>query len=185
TYARDKNLEREAVTDERELMRDALRRGAGQTTFEAIRENFENRQNASESVEVAHQRRSSPSGAWTTQEMLDREQANLQTMRDGNGRYGSIVKEKTIRMIQERGLDGHLNASQRRAVHQILESRDQITGLQGTAGTGKTASLAVVRTAAEHDEYEVHGLAPTTRAAKQLADAGIQSTTLQHLLTRG
>ena len=33
TYAQDKNLERHAVTDERELMRDALKRSMGEAGF--------------------------------------------------------------------------------------------------------------------------------------------------------
>jgi ATP-dependent exoDNAse (exonuclease V) alpha subunit len=35
------------------------------------------------------------------------------------------------------------------------------------------------------DGYEIQGLAPTTRAARQLENAGIPSTTLQHLLAEG
>jgi predicted ribonuclease YlaK len=36
---------------------------------------------------------------------------------------------------------GHLNQSQRTAVDQILASRDQVTALEGAAGTGKTTAL--------------------------------------------
>ena len=43
TFSRDKHFEREAVVDERLLMRDALRRGMGKTTYEQVRQNFENR----------------------------------------------------------------------------------------------------------------------------------------------
>ncbi len=38
TYAQDKNLERHAVTDERDLMRDAMKRSMGEASF---RETFE------------------------------------------------------------------------------------------------------------------------------------------------
>ena len=40
TYSRDRHIEREAVVDERELMRDALRRGMGETTFQEVRQNL-------------------------------------------------------------------------------------------------------------------------------------------------
>jgi hypothetical protein len=33
SFARDRGFEREAVTDEREIMRDALRRGMGDLTY--------------------------------------------------------------------------------------------------------------------------------------------------------
>src|SRR5947209_9475713 len=40
-YAMEKNFEREAVTDERDLMRDALRRSMGEISSEKIRQEFE------------------------------------------------------------------------------------------------------------------------------------------------
>jgi hypothetical protein len=43
TYTQEKNLERHAVTDERELMRDALKRSMGEASFAEIRERFEKR----------------------------------------------------------------------------------------------------------------------------------------------
>ena len=57
-------------------------------------------------------------------------------------------------------------------------------GIQGIAGAGKTTALSVVRAAAEARGYEVEGFAPTSRAAKQLRDAGISSGTLQGFLAR-
>ncbi len=77
-----------------------------------------------------------------------------------------------------------LNENQRTAVEQILMSRDQIIGLQGGAGTGKTTALSVLREVAEKEGYEVRGFAPTTRATKQLAESGIQSETLQKFIRR-
>ena len=67
----------------------------------------------------------------------------------------------------------HSSGSQRQAVEAILESRDQITGLQGAAGAGKTTSLGAIREAAEREGYQVEGFAPTSRAAYQLEEAGI------------
>jgi ATP-dependent exoDNAse (exonuclease V) alpha subunit len=69
-------------------------------------------------------------------------------------------------------------------VEQILSSRDQVVGLEGTAGAGKTTSLGAIREAAEGQGYQVEGFAPTSRAAQQLEDAGIHSSTLQHYLAR-
>jgi hypothetical protein len=43
-YARASNFEREAVVDERALMRDALRHGMGETTYAHIRAEFGSRQ---------------------------------------------------------------------------------------------------------------------------------------------
>ena len=66
----------------------------------------------------------------------------------------------------------------------LLTTRDQIVGLQGGAGTGKTTALEIVKEIAEENGFEVRGLAPTSRARNELAARGIQSATLQkHLLT--
>jgi conjugative relaxase-like TrwC/TraI family protein len=43
TYARDRSFEREAVTDERDILRDALRRGMGDTTYPHVHAHFEAR----------------------------------------------------------------------------------------------------------------------------------------------
>ena len=81
-----------------------------------------------------------------------------------------------------RGSSGTLGESQRKAVREVLESRDQITGLQGAAGSGKTTALRTIRQAAEREGYRVSGFAPTSRAAHRLEEAGIQATTLQKFL---
>lgn len=77
-----------------------------------------------------------------------------------------------------------LNANQQSAVQTILSSDDRIVGLQGGAGTGKTTALSVLREVAEKLGYQVRGFAPTTRAAQQLAESGIQTETLQKFLRR-
>jgi molybdopterin-guanine dinucleotide biosynthesis protein len=77
-----------------------------------------------------------------------------------------------------------LNDAQRRVVHEVLTSTDRIHGLQGLAGSGKTASLETIREGAEAKGYKVNGFAPTSRAAGQLREAGIEATTLQSFLAR-
>ena len=69
-------------------------------------------------------------------------------------------------------------------VEDVLSSPDRIQGVQGFAGAGKTTTLSVVRDAAKSHGYAVEGLAPTSRAARQLNDAGVESGTLQGFLAR-
>jgi len=78
-----------------------------------------------------------------------------------------------------------LNRSQREAVNDVFLSREMIVGLDGVAGAGKTTTLAVVREGAEAQGYKVKGFAPTSRAAHKLAEAGMETSTLQHHLARG
>ncbi len=114
--------------------------------------------------------------------MIDYERDTIQVMHAGQKQHAPIARFETRRAIEQD--HSHLNESQRAAVEQILSSRDQVTALEGVAGAGKTTSLAVVREAAEREGYKVEGFAPTSRATQKLAEAGIESSTLQRHLTR-
>ncbi len=179
TYARDKNLERHAVTDERELMRDALKRSMGDASFAEVRSQFESRVQSHDLVEVESR---SPSRAFTTEEMIGYERDNIAYMRHGQNQHEPMVSSETWREVEEK--HAHLSSSQGAAVEQIVSNQDQIIGLEGVAGAGKTTSLAAVREAAEQEGYEVRGLAPTSRAAHKLAESGIETETLQRHLRR-
>ena len=183
TFARDNATEREAVTDMRKVMADALRRNMGLTTYEAVASELHQRIERGEFIEIIRERK--PREA-TTQRMLEMEKSNIQTMLNGQAQHVPIVgndARQTVDAIAERQ-QLKLNDNQRAAVEQILASRDQVIGLQGGAGTGKTTALSVLREAAEKEGYEVRGFAPTTRATKQLAESGIQSETLQKFIRR-
>ena len=178
-YAQEKNLERRAVTDERELMRDGLKHSMGEASFAEIRERFDKRVQSGDLIEVESK---SPARAFTTEQMIGYERDNVAEMRRGQNLDNPLVSTDAWRHIEEK--HSHLSTSQRAAVEQILTSHDRITGLEGVAGAGKTTSLAAVREAAEHEGYKVFGLAPTSRAAQKLAESGIESGTLQRHLAR-
>ena len=182
TFARDRNLEREAVVDERELLKDALQRSMGEADVREVKAEFEERLRARDLVEV-ERRTDVPGRAFTTEEMIGYERDTIERMRAGREVHAELVSGETRRAVAEH--HAHLNAGQRAAVEQILASRDQITGLEGVAGAGKTTSLAAIREAAEREGYRVEGFAPTSRAAQKLEEAGIQSSTLQKHLARG
>src|SRR6202166_4014409 len=180
TYAQEKNLERHAVTDERELVRDALKRSMGEASFAEIRERFDKRVQSGDLIEVESK---SPARAFTSEQMIGYEPGNVAEMRRGQNLDNPLVSTETWHHIEEK--HPHLSTSERAAVEQIASSHDRITGLEGVAGAGKTTSLAAIREAAEHEGYKVFGLAPTSRAAQKLAESGIESGTLQRHLARG
>jgi ATP-dependent exoDNAse (exonuclease V) alpha subunit len=178
-YSREKNLERQAVAEERELLRDALKRSMGDATVAEVKAEFEKRVQAGEFIEASNR---APGRAFTTTEMIDYERNTIQVMRAGQNQHPPIASFETRREIEQD--HSHLSESQRAAVEQILSSRDQVTALEGVAGAGKTTSLAAIREAAERDGFKVEGFAPTSRAAQKLSEAGIESSTLQRHLTR-
>jgi ATP-dependent exoDNAse (exonuclease V) alpha subunit len=119
---------------------------------------------------------------FTTADTLRAEREIVRTVLDGQGRAPQLLSvEQAIPLTEARP---PLNRAQRNAIEQILTSRDLVQGLQGSAGAGKTASLAGVREGAEQSGYVVEGFAPTSRAARQLRDAGIGADTLQGFLAR-
>jgi len=184
TFARDNATEREAVADMRKITADALRRNLGLTTYEAVTTELKARVERGDFIEVIRERK--PREA-TTERMLQMEKSNIQTMSDGQGRYAPIVDGDRARKAVESIVAQpqlRLNENQKLVVEQVLTSRDQIVGLQGGAGTGKTTALSILREAAQKEGYEVRGFAPTTRAAQQLAESGIQTETLQKFIRR-
>ncbi len=181
TFAKERNLERDAVADERALLTDALRRSMGGAPLAQVKADFEERVKSGEFVE-AQKKGSSPDRAFTTAEMIGYERDTINAMRAGQDQHTALTTFGTRRAIRES--HGHLSDTQHRAVEQILSSRDQVTALEGVAGAGKTTSLAVIREAAEREEYIVKGLAPTSRAAQKLEESGIRSNTLQRHLSQ-
>ncbi len=179
TYARERNLERQAVADERELVRDALNRTMGSASLTEVQTEFARQVQAGKFVEV-DQQTSGWGRAYTTPEMIGLERDNINLMRAGQGQHQELVTFATRHYIESES--AHLSVEQRAAVDQVLSNRDQLFALEGAAGAGKTTSLTVIREAAESEGYTVHGFAPTSRATHKLEEAGVKSSTLQYHL---
>ena len=184
TFARDNAVQKEAVADVRKVKSDALRRKLGLTNPAAVIAEFHRRQESGEFINITRPERQPET---TTKRMLAMETENIQTVIDGKGNHSAIIGEERVDQVvtataerQQR----NLNANQQSAIKTILSSKDRVVGLQGGAGTGKTTALSVVREAAEKEGYQVRGFAPSTRAAKQLSESGIQTETLQKFVCR-
>ena len=182
TFARDRSFEREAVQDERALFVDALRRGMGETTYPEVRASFEVRIASGEFQLVPGEKHDS-ARRFTTAHIVQAEKEIVQTVLDGQGRAPQLMSIQQAIPLSE--ANPQLNRAQRNAIEKVLTSNDRIQGLQGVAGAGKTTTLASIRQGAEQNGYTVEGFAPTSRAARQLRDAGIEADTLQGFLARG
>jgi conjugative relaxase-like TrwC/TraI family protein len=181
TYARDRSFEREAVTDERDIFRDALRRGMGETTCPQVRANFETRVASGEFQTVLGQTHDTGT-QFTTQETIRAERDVIRQMQQGQNQAPQIMPIQDAIVLTD--TSQQFNSAQRGAIEQVLTSRDYVQGLQGVAGAGKTTTLEAIRRGAEQRGYEVEGFAPTSRAAAQLRDVGISADTLQGFLAR-
>lgn len=182
TFSRDKNFEREAVVDERALIRDGLRRGMGEVTHSQVRANLSARLSGGE-FQLVGRATGSPARQFTTANTIAAEHEILRRVNDGRDQVTPVLSRSQAITVADQ--HSHLNRAQRSVVEDVLSSRDRIQGIQGYAGTGKTTTLSVIRAAAESYGYAVEGLAPTSRAARQLGEAGVESGTLQGFLARG
>ena len=76
TFARESIFEREAVADERAILRDALRRGMGEASYRDIRREFDSRREAGELRSVQGMKHDS-ARSFTTPETIAAERANI------------------------------------------------------------------------------------------------------------
>ncbi|MGH9502246.1 MAG: MobF family relaxase [Terriglobales bacterium] len=181
TFSRDKNFEREAVVDERTLIRDGLRRGMGEVTYAQVRGNLDARLAAGE-FQIVSRSVSTPARQFTTAKTIEAEHEIVRRVGEGRNQVEPILTRQQAVAVADQ--HPHLNRAQQSVVEDVLSSPDRIQGIQGYAGTGKTTVLFAVRSAAERQGYEVRGFAPTSRATRQLNESGIASGTLQGFLAR-
>jgi conjugative relaxase-like TrwC/TraI family protein len=181
TFSRDKNFEREAVVDERALIRDGLRRGMGEINHAQVRANLDARL-ASGEFQIVERSQGVPARQFTTAKTIQAEHEILRRMRDGQNQVEPVIsRPKAIAVADQLQ---HLNQAQKSVVEDVLSTPDRIQGIQGFAGAGKTTTLTAIRSAAEEEGHHVEGFAPTSRAARQLKEAGIEAGTLQAFLAR-
>jgi len=182
SYAKASIFEREAVSDERGIMRDALRRGMGETTYAHVRAEFDARQGRGEFREIEGGKHDT-GRSFSTPETIAAERANVAHMKAGQNTVEPIMSKGEA--TAQAATPDFLSPAQRTVIGEVLTSRDRIHGLQGLAGTGKTTALETIKEGAERNGYAVEGFAPTSRATGQLREAGISANTLQSFLARG
>lgn len=133
----------------------------------------------------------SPSGQiqYTTHKAIDSElrlaenilagRAEGNVILDQESEFDAAVKAFEARKEQEAGEPFKLSKEQINAAHNVLMHPDSFQGIQGEAGTGKTAALAMVNDVASAKGWEMIGLATSAAAAKELeASSGINSDTV-------
>jgi conjugative relaxase-like TrwC/TraI family protein len=178
TFAVEKASEREPVGDTRRLMTDALRQHLGRTTFEAVSEEMRGREERGQLAGIVLDEAGME--RLKAEKTLRRETENVERVRAWQGTQQPLVERVPATVTTSQ--DVTLNESQRAAFEQVIVSRDQIIGLQAKAGVEKTNTLAAVREAAISAGYDVQGFAPTPRAARLLAESGMETRTLHKFL---
>ena len=121
-------------------------------------------------------------GEFTTANLVDCERRLIAAAVGRGGEGVGVLDTRTVdRVITAAGRP--LTGDQAAVVRAAAWSGRGVEVVEALAGTGKTYTAGVLRELYEHAGYEVLGVAPTGRAARELADqAGISSRTLDRLL---
>lgn len=159
--------ERRSVFSKQNLLQAALEFGVGITTLTEIEVATEEATQSGQLIRNCER--------YTTQEAQQMERDILDVEARGRSAHDSIYQgERAILLKQLAGLsDG-----QRDAVLGILLTHNQITGIQGRAGVGKTTLLKSAAERLRACGFTVKGLAPSSDAARELAGTGIDAETI-------
>src|SRR5579859_6245465 len=110
TFARDKNFEREAVVDERALIRDGLRRGMGEITHGQVRSNLEARL-ASGEFQIVQRPEGVPGRQFTTAKTIEAEHEIIRRVREGQSHIEPVLpRPQAIALTSQHP---HLNQAQK------------------------------------------------------------------------
>ena len=121
-------------------------------------------------------------GGMTTAELVGCERRLIAAAVGRAGEGVGIVDVSLVERAIARA-DRPPSAEQAMAVRATVSAGHGVTVIQALAGTGKTYTAGVLREVYESAGFQVLGVAPTGRAARELSEqAGVTSRTLERLL---
>lgn len=168
-HAKDHLFERRSVVYDHELLTEALRYGRGQVDLGQLRGVLEIEKSQGTIIYAGDR--------LATQESLGREQRMIATVNHGIDWYARLGGTHEFQPSDR------LRDEQKRAVQQVLDSRDFAINLRGAAGTGKTATLREIDRGLTESGREVRAVAPTRSAVEELRNAGFRDAmTVSRLL---
>ena len=119
---------------------------------------------------------------FTTRDLLACERAIVDSAERRTAEQAGIVRPRLAELVLAHE-PGQLTDEQAAAVRALAADGQGVSVLQALAGTGKTRVLATLARVYEAGGYRVVGVAPTGRAARELADtAHISAFTIQRLV---
>jgi conjugative relaxase-like TrwC/TraI family protein len=115
---------------------------------------------------------------YATRQAHEAESSILAAEQTGRGTWLAALPAQAI----ENGLDTRLTAGQREAVMLITTDADQISGIQGLAGTGKSFALQNAQTVLQQHNRALVALAPYGNMVRNLRNDGVQANTVASVL---
>ena len=144
-------FERASVVREKQLLAEAMMHGVGSVTVDDVQRELQ----AADVIvkDVGGVRYA------TTKQVYREETEMVEFVRKGRGAYKKLASQTVI-------LDPELSREQSEAADKILASRDQVIGLRGGAGTGKTRMMQATIKAIESGGHQVFTFAPSAEASR-------------------
>jgi conjugative relaxase-like TrwC/TraI family protein len=162
-YARDHLFERHSVVSDYVMLREALRYARGGVEWDELKSELDSCPGLI-----------SVDNLFTTEDALKAEQRMIELVNRGTGRFRPLNPSFNLQVA--------LNPEQRRVVQMVLRTPDQVIGIRGRAGTGKTTLVReLVRAISERHPVVV--LAPKSGAVEALREKGLTgAATVQRFL---
>ncbi len=170
--------DREAVFKESDVSRKVMQLGLGKYSPKEIKPAIQELLKEGEIAESRH--KSKFDRLLTTPEAQRKETYILRLEEQGRGEMRRMAGMK---LVSEVVADKGLNRGQAEAVMLMSRTENQVVGVQGAAGTGKTYMLKAQKEIADKKGITIRGLSPTGAAAEVLQkETNIKSQTLASFL---
>jgi conjugative relaxase-like TrwC/TraI family protein len=179
-FARRRLSERLAVFEHYEVVRDALRFGHGAHTVAEVEAEVARRVKEGSLVVATHVRPYAPAARYATDEMVAMEEDTIARMKLGQNSVEPIFAGVDL---DESGAFAD-NPKRLEVLEGFLKTRDQLTAMNGAAGTTKSSSIKIIADHAMAHGFIVQGLTPTSTAAAALSEKGVRADTLQRHLVQ-
>ena len=150
-HAMEHSFERKSAISEKNLMKDALKRGFGTVTPEAIKYELAKRNIIKSQVKN--------DTYLTTRDALATEKSIIAQVKEGRGTSKPINPHYAPKV-------DFLNKEQKNAITHALSSKDRIIMIEGGAGTGKTTLMKEVKHGIEENKKTLFGFAPSAAASR-------------------
>lgn len=115
---------------------------------------------------------------YATRKAFEAESRILAAKQTGRGTWQVTIADANA----ETCLDARLTPGQREAVMLITTGADQIAGIQGLAGTGKSFALQNAQTILQQQGYAMTALAPYGGMVRNLREDGVPANTIASVL---
>jgi conjugative relaxase-like TrwC/TraI family protein len=179
--------ERLAIVSRLAVAQEALAHGTDSLGLNDVQADINRRLASGELLESADGRQLTTPGAQAMErELLDIDRRGRAALATAiwEPQQGQLFDAPAAARTPSLALAAHLTVGQRKAAELVLSTRSRIVGVQGLAGTGKTAML---RTVSENlgQVFKAVGLAPSAAAARELSAAGFEAMTIAGFLASG